>query len=599
MKKIFMALLAIAAIMLAGCKSEKIDFGGEDNTPGIEGEEGYLSLDGFNLSVANYAEEITTNPNTRAAGATTDASDDYKIKIKSVKTGEEKVYTYGELKLLENRKLSLAPGSYVISAESPDYADYAQGGKVADWNTPVYAGSVTKNVIKHTETTVNDLVCTLANIKTTVSLSKDLQGLFMPDNVADAAGKEKLSVTLGIGDNQLLFDRKKAEDGSAGYFKAVEATNTVKIVLAGQYNKAPGNESPVYVPISWTKEITNCKAGQWRKVSIGVLNAGQGNVQFQITVENWVYDQKIDVDVMKLYASGEEVIEDEDISDENSPIVTLEGGNIATGYTINGAKYDEELGKWSENLKNVFTPQGGTKIKSIDMVFSSDNAAFLASIDGAGYKNRTVSMWPENNALTSYLVLKEGTSAAISSTLKDAGMSAFFKYQGTHTVKFVVKDTKGRTSYTKMPIKVTESGVIESGPVVTWTSKDGSKTYDFNTRYKHSTVEILIGITTQTAFSSFTVDIISDKVLPPSELIGVGLTDHLDLINPGQYEESLKNFGFPTGSKITGSKSISFDISDFMGLLTLLNKEGNCDFRLNVTDASGTTTKTIQLYVSK
>ena len=36
-----------------------------------------------------------------------------------------------------------------------------------------------------------------------------------------------------------------------------------------------------------------------------------------------------------------------------------------------------------------------------------------------------------------------------------------------------------------------------------------------------------------------------------------------------------------------------------MDLLSLLNREGNCDFRLTVTDASGTVTKTIQLYVVK
>lgn len=55
-------------------------------------------------------------------------------------------------------------------------------------------------------------------------------------------------------------------------------------------------------------------------------------------------------------------------------------------------------------------------------------------------------------------------------------------------------------------------------------------------------------MTTQSAFTGFTVDIVSESVLPPSELTGVGLTDHLDLINPGQYKAQLEGFGFPTGA---------------------------------------------------
>ena len=35
---------------------------------------------------------------------------------------------------------------------------------------------------------MNDLVCTLANIKTTVTLTQDLQELFMSDAEAEAAG---------------------------------------------------------------------------------------------------------------------------------------------------------------------------------------------------------------------------------------------------------------------------------------------------------------------------------------------------------------------------------------------------------------------------
>ena len=604
MKTFTLVTLTAMTLMLSGCKDESVDFGGNGDGGDPQTETGYLVMSAMSVTVADDAEVIpysngTKAAMTRAAGSVSEAPDNYKVSIRNAKTGEQTNHAYADLKKAENQRMPLTPGSYTVSAESPDYADYMAGTTYADWEKPVYAGSVTKSVIKNNETTVDDLVCTLANIRTTVTLTQDLQKLFMSDADAEAAGKEKLAVTLSIGDNALVFDREAANAGKAGYFKAVETANTLKILLSGQYNKAPGDATPEYVTVNWSKEITNCKAGQWRKITINVLNANEGNVQFQITVENWVYDQKIDVDVMRLYAFAEETIPDEDISDEGSPVVTLDGKDIAQGYTISGSMYDELLGKWTENLKAVVTPEDGATVKSVNLVFESDNADFLAAVDAAGYKNRTVPLWPENEANAPYVVMKEASTSVLTATVKDAGMSGFYQYEGTHTAKFVTVDSKGRTSYTKLNIRVTESGSTESGPGIVWTNKSGSKTYDFDTRYNHIGMEILIGVTSQTGFTGFTVDIISENVLPASELESVGLASHLDLIIPGEFQSKLEGFGFPTGAAVSGQKTLSFDISGFMDLLSLLNKEGNCDFRLTVTDASGTNTKTIRLYVTK
>ena len=580
MKTFTLVTLTAMTLMLSGCKDASVDFGGNGDGGDPQTETGYLVMSAMSVTVADDAEVIpysngTKAAMTRAAGSVSEAPDNYKVSIRNAKTGEQTNHVYANLKKAENQRMPLTPGSYTVSAESPDYADYMAGP------------------------TVDDLVCTLANIRTTVTLTQDLQKLFMSDADAEAAGKEKLAVTLSIGDNALVFDREAANAGKAGYFKAVETANTLKILLSGQYNKAPGDATPEYVTVNWSKEITNCKAGQWRKITINVLNANEGNVQFQITVENWVYDQKIDVDVMRLYAFAEETIPDEDISDEGSPVVTLDGKDIAQGYTISGSMYDELLGKWTENLKAVVTPEDGATVKSVNLVFESDNADFLAAVDAAGYKNRTVPLWPENEANAPYVVMKEASTSVLTATVKDAGMSGFYQYEGTHTAKFVTVDSKGRTSYTKLNIRVTESGSTESGPGIVWTNKSGSKTYDFDTRYNHIGMEILIGVTSQTGFTGFTVDIISENVLPASELESVGLASHLDLINPGEFQSKLEGFGFPTGAAVSGQKTLSFDISGFMDLLSLLNKEGNCDFRLTVTDASGTNTKTIRLYVTK
>ena len=366
----------------------------------------------------------------------------------------------------------------------------------------------------------------------------------------------------------------------------------------------PDNLYLVYVPVKWTREITDCKAGQWRKISIKILNATQGNIQFQMTVENWVYDQKIDVDVMQLFAfAGEETIPDEDLSDPNSPVVTLDGRDIAQGYTISKSMFDEELGKWSENLKAVITPQADASVRTAKLVFSSDNAELLAALDGAGYVNGTIPVWPQNDDLLAYLVMKEAASTHIlAGTVKDAGMSGLFGYKGTHKVKFVVTDTKGRTSYTNLTVKVTEGGSVGTGPEVKWTNKAGTVSYDFGTRYKITKLsdseadpEVKITVTSQTGIVGFSVDI-NSTTLTPEELQGLGLSTHMDLVNPGSFEGPLTNLGFPTGSAVAGKKSLTFDISSFMPMLTVLGP-GNSDFKLTVIDASGSVSKTIQLYV--
>lgn len=628
--KEFLHIFCLAfLLLLSGCKNEDPGF---PTTPGTDDEVGYIVTSGLSVTVADNeiistttgessptksessgseATNLTRSNNTQSAvdstttktdPPTAEASDDYKVTILNTKTSETMNYTYADLKKEENQKIPVAPGTYKISAESPDYASYMAGDYYANWDMPVYAGSVTKNVIKATETTVNDLVCSLANIRTSVSLTPDLQSLFLPDDQATEQ-LPALTVTLSVGENSLVYDRAAADGEKYGYFKAVEATNTITVELKGAYNKASGDVEPEYVPVKWTREITGCKAGQWRKISIHVTNASQGNIQFQMTVENWVYDQKIDVDVTNLYAFGEEVIPDEDLSDANSPVVTLEGHDIAQGYTINQSMYNEDLGKWNENLQAIITPQSDVALRSVKLLFSSDNTTLLNDLSAAGYTDYTIPIWPQNDALNSYLLIQQGSTGLVKATLKDAGMTKLFNYKGVHTVKFIAVDSKGRTSYTNLKITVSEGGDIETkGPEIIWTNKDGSKTYDFNTRWKITKLsdttadpEVKITVTSQTGITGFTVDI-NSTTLTAEELASLGLSTHMDLVNPGDFAGPLGNLGFPTGSDVEGKKELTFDISSFMPMLTVLGA-GNSDFTLTVEDAGGQNSKTIQLYV--
>ena len=595
--KIFLAMSTLL-LVLTGCKNEIIIFG--TTTPSDdETEMGYIAMEG--ISVAEVAEEMSSGPTSRAAMTrAVEAPNDYKVSILNLKTEEAQTYTYEQLKSTNGGHIELLPGTYTISAESPDYADYIATGKAADWEVPVYAGDVTKLVQSRKVTVVDDLICKLANIKTTVSFSPDMARLFMSDEEAEEQDKTKLSVTLSIDDASLTFDRTAANEGKAGYFKT-EAGQlvTIKIVLKGEYNTAAADQDPQYTTINWTNELTDCRNGQWRKISIGVADADSGNAQFDIRVENWVYDELVDVDIMQTYSFTEETIPDDEVSDENAPVVELPGGNIDNGYNINGSMYDSVLNKWSSNLRINFCPQEGSEVAEIRMSFESDNAAFIEAFTAAGLDSSNVPLWPASSAANGYAVMTPSTDGTIIATVRDEGMSALYRYEGTHTVKFTVKDNLGRTSYTTLDIRVSADGpTVEAGPTIKWTSIDKSKTYDFNTRYPHDEVEIVIEVTTESAFKEFTVEIISDKVLPPDDLIQVGLNPHLDLINPGDYESKLNDLGFPTGENVSSKKTVTFDITGFMTMLTVLNTEGDCDFKLTVSDDAGTVSRTIQLHVS-
>ena len=95
------------ALLTTGCSKEQTDF---DNPDTGSEEMGYLVFSGINVSVATDAEVLSSidSKATKANTAeTTEASDDYKVKIKSVKTGAVQEFTYAEMKQPENQKTEI------------------------------------------------------------------------------------------------------------------------------------------------------------------------------------------------------------------------------------------------------------------------------------------------------------------------------------------------------------------------------------------------------------------------------------------------------------------------------------------------------------
>lgn len=314
-----------------------------------------------------------------------------------------------------------------------------------------------------------------------------------------------------------------------------------------------------------------------------------------MTVENWVYDQKIDVDVTNLYAFGEEVIPDEELSDANSPVVALVGHDITQGYTINQSMYNEDLGKWTENLQATITPQSDVSLRSIKLLFTSDNATLLSDLSAAGYTNNTVQIWPQNSALTSYLLIQD-ESGVVKATLKDAGMTKLFTYKGVHTVKFIAVDTKGRTSYTNLKITVSEGGsIVTEGPTATWVNDRGGQLDVPFQLDPNDLPPVELKVESKTGITDFKIEISSTNQEFAELISTMFSTNNLDLINPGSNAETLASLGFPTGDQVRNQTSLSFDISQFMSALAVFS--GEHTFKLQVTDANGQIAKSLILIV--
>lgn len=94
-------------------------------------------------------------------------------------------------------------------------------------------------------------------------------------------------------------------------------------------------------------------------------------------------------------------------------------------------------------------------------------------------------------------------------------------------------------------------------------------------------------VVSETGITDFLINIDS-TTLTPDELEGVGLGADIDLINPGDFEDSLVGLGFAVGNSVKNQLEVEFDISGFVGLLNALG-EGEHKFNLTVTDSTGTT----------
>lgn len=597
MKHITQKVMILAASMLfsISCVSEDTPYSNENTTPNQEttDEVGYLEFVNLNISVDVLSEVVSKADDDTETEIDTD---NYDVSIYSIKQ-DSVVYnsTLKELEALEE-PLTLSVGDYKISVNSiaPEKAE------LCGWEYPTYGCTKEVTIISKQTTEIEEFVCTLSNIKTSVELSADLKDLFKSEDLA--AGEEPLNVAISLGESTLNYDR---EESRCGYFKAIEESNELEVVLSGMYNISTGEAEPNYTDIEWKQTLSGVAAGQWRKVSIRVENANDGNVTFEIEIETWSYDDEIDVKIQSVIYSASGLVEDSIYDPDNettepySPVVTLANDHdIEDTFMITSDMFDFDAQYCSDNIKAYITPTSGSTVESIDITVSSTSTSLTTALESAGYEDGIISVWPTNN-ISNFVTINE-SNGVVTASVTVPTMIALYDYTGEHTIKILAIDSEGRRSYTYLYIECVKSSASlddGNGPSVVW--RDG---YDFDTTYEittSTTLPVVLDITSPDSggITGFTVGIYSD-VLDETLLQSLSLETEMDLINPDTEAmgTTLAGLGFPIGDDIEGATKLEFNITEFMPALAAFGT-GETTFELIVSDALGTTVRQIKLKV--
>lgn len=556
-----LAMLSSAAL-LAGCVNEEPNYAKKpDSGNGTPTEVGYLSLSGLEMKVIYDGETETMPDDTADASATRAATpqvDDFIVEVVNARGESVASKSYAEWKAAERNELPV--GSYTLKVRSQEqFPD-------VEWEAPVYAASKDFVIEREQTTTLDDITCTLANIKVTMLFSADLADMLSDDTKA----------VISLGDKSMEFGKKETR---AAYYLPEKELNTLEFQLTGSF-------ADTGKPVTLNKSIPNVKAGQWRKITLVIEWADKGDVVFDIKVDNFVLDETVEVNGTD--GLWEEVIGGD--APEDAPAIVWEGQELSQPFTLTDAMFDQ-TGNCTVPFRFKVTAPGG--LTSLGVAIDSDNASLLEVLDRIQLP-RSFDLCTLDASSTAGAVL---TSFGLPLGSQVVGQQALtlditrqipqlYTYAGTHTFALTLGDAAGKTTQATLTLVVKKGGT-QTGPVITWRGYNIDQSYDLS-----ADMTIVVDIESENGIKAFEVNIDSEVLAPMLGAVGIPETFDLCTVD-GALAETLQSFGFKTGSDVTSP--MSFDITQFVSILMMMDA-GEHKFHLAVTDDNGVTTrKTLHL----
>ena len=563
-------MLAVAAFVAAGCVNEEPPYKEEPKpTPGDA--TGFLSVSGLSMRVVYDETDVRpddTSDQTQSPQAVSGTRaeqpdvDGFIVEILDADNAQVFKKTYAELKQQLAEPMELPVGAYrmeVRSEEStPDVA----------WEHPVYGATSSFTISKAQTTQLEEVVCTLQNIKVTVDYSSELAGML--------ADTSKATISLGQTSQEFLKTETRA-----AYFKSLDIENTLDFNFDGVF-------ADTDIPAQFSKQITGVKAGQWRKISVVINYADKGTLLFQVTVDNnIIQDNSFVVD-------GTDNLLEELLEDPNAPTLAWPGHDMSKPFTLTDAIFDDNGNCIEPFVFDLASPNG---IESLRVNIGSTSSRFMASM-AAIQLPETFDLCALDASSPAGIILK-GFGYPVGGELKGqqaksfniAGqIKALYEFDGTHTFSFDMTDAKGVSTAAALTLVVDKSAG-QKGPAIVW------RGYDIDQQYEvQKDMVIDIDVTAAAGIKSFWVTIDSEAL---KDLLPViNMPEKFDICDiPADLAAILHDeFGFPINEQVKNQTAVMFSITKFVEIL--LEIPGEHNFVLDVTDNNNVLThKTVKLIV--
>lgn len=563
-------MLAVAAFVAAGCVNEEPPYKEEPKpTPGDA--TGFLSVSGLSMRVVYDETDVRpddTSDQTQSPQAVSGTRaeqpdvDGFIVEILDADNAQVFKKTYAELKQQLAEPMELPVGAYrmeVRSKEStPDVA----------WEHPVYGATSSFTISKAQTSQLEEVVCTLQNIKVTVDYSSELAGML--------ADTSKATISLGQTSQEFLKTETRA-----AYFKSLDIENTLVFNFDGVF---AGTD----IPAQFSKQITGVKAGQWRKISVVINYADKGTLLFQVTVDNnIIQDNSFVVD-------GTDNLLEELLEDPSAPALAWPGHDMSKPFTLTDAMFDDNGNCIEPFVFDLASPNG---IESLRVNIASTSSQFMASM-AAIQLPETFDLCALDASSPAGIILK-GFGYPVGGELKGqqaksfniAGqIKALYEFDGTHTFSFDMTDAKGVSTAAALTLVVDKSAG-QTGPAIVWRGYDIDKQYEVQ-----KDMVIDIDVTAAAGIKSFWVTIDSEAL---KDLLPViNMPEKFDICDiPADLAAILHDeFGFPINEQVKNQTAVMFSITKFVEIL--LEIPGEHNFVLDVTDNNNVLThKTVKLIV--
>lgn len=553
-----LAMLMAAAVFAAGCVNEDPPYKNEGGEPGAE--VGYLAFD--DLSMRVIYDPVTDTQDTRVVTRATPDVDDFIVEI--INSSNEVVLdtTYGALKAeLLDEPMELPVGAYRIEVRSEETMP------TVAWENPFYGASRTFTILKAQTTPIEEIVCTLQNIKVTAGYAADLFDIISPETTA----------TVSLDNASMVFVKGETR---AAYFKPLAVENTLQYRLAGSF-------SDTNAPISMNRTITGVKGGQWRKITVVIEHANEGEILLDIEVDSFIQDEEVVVDgTAGLW---------EPLIDENgdAPTFVWPGHDLSQPFALTEAMFEQGGASYEPFAFDVTSPTG---IESFEIGIASTSSEFLASLATlqipTSFDLCTLSPSAMPGTLLNAFGYPLGDQIQGRTTCHfeiAAQIEALYAFEGTHTFTFEITDADNSSVEATLTLVVDKGGSEEGGPSIVW---DG---YDIDVQHPITPdMTIDLTVTAPAGIKSLVVEIDSEALTPELPTMGIPTTFDLASLDDELATMFSEEFMFPVNAQVKDKTSLPLSITVFAPLL--MNFPGEHNFILTVTDNNDVVvSKTIQL----